>query len=531
MSTNLRKVFTAFGGNTKEIALLVSRLGYDGFAKMFFEIDQQRQAAMAQNEKNKGSEEVPVPNVSIRMGKKADELRKGEATRQAQTAQQQAQAGGAKHPEVAKLFQPWYEIEAEVNDYKAAGVADAELLAGYIARVNQFLETADTALAAIKDETLSSVRFKDSIRKVQELKQTATSRRDELGKMFEATSGKMTFAEQQMVPSARDLEDVKAKAEKLDLTPNQAWSVVGAGKKGADEKSTNRAKALERLVALNKRWGTRYAEDDLDTILRHLVNLPLATNYTFSRNPGANTGSNVEKTRLLKDLLMESDHFKNLWEIGASQASDNKVARGAVEEQMGYSSALKRQKGSRKDGVAVNIARPKDQDGLKPEERTFNPEDSRELPKYAGLVSDSQKDGVTERYGKSFVVWKDQVRERATHTPGDSWSNEAQGQGVKNFTSGKDPEVLFAHGDEDLLRLAAAEATGQDQGWLKKYREKGGAGNMAYFETQIHGDLTWEDVEKIVIDTTDGDAKSMAEDFKKFASQNGLKFKVEVKGG
>jgi hypothetical protein len=245
----------------------------------------------------------------------------------------------------------------------------------------------------------------------------------------------------------------------------------------------------------------------------------LATNYTFSSSPGANIGARVATgDETLASLLMKNRTFRQVWETGASQASTNLARRGAVEESMGYGHALTRTRGA-----------PLSQTGFEgPSGTVFAPERPEDLPKYAALVSKHQRYGVAPRYGPSVVYWKRDLRNRITHTPGDSWNLESQGS-LMSFASASHPEAVLRHMDPLLLRLAAAEATGKDAEFLKGVKAKGGVSTDAYVETQIHGELSWEDVDHIVIGAQETNAEGLVAEFRRFARAKGYTFTVTLR--
>ena len=72
---------------------------------------------------------------------------------------------------------------------------------------------------------------------------------------------------------------------------------------------------------------------------------------------------------------------------------------------------------------------------------------------------------------------------------------------VLGLTSNDHPEVLLANTHIELLRLACADATDgryEDAKWWADITTKG-SGVDSYFETQIHGPLTWSDVDRVVV--------------------------------
>jgi len=211
--------------------------------------------------------------------------------------------------------------------------------------------------------------------------------------------------------------------------------------------------------------------------------------------------------------------FMNVWETGVSQASANRGERGAVEEQMGYGAALKRTKGTAHDFLQKDV------------KGEFSPDKPGEMPRYAATIDPLQNRGVALRYGTSHVVWKDDVRERSTWTPGDSWSMGAEGPpSVKNFVSMNHPELIFIHAEEPLIHLFLAEATGKEPEFLKQQKKnlKDGDFGGAYIETQIHGNLSWSDVAEVVLDAGLPNVQDMVKQFTEFRNKKLFGFRIRT---
>ncbi|WP_375758439.1 OTU domain-containing protein [Corallococcus exercitus] len=506
----LRHMLVVFNGDTTLISMLLTRLGTTGaFTDAFKQQVEEREKV--RREQGEGN----LPSIAGRVERFATEARTKLALAQAQAAQK---AQNIQHPVVQNLMREWYARQAELEDLLRSGKPSVQALTGAIVTLNDFLQGAERVRATVEQEWFHWIKFRDSKAKIDELIRVAKQKHTDIAGELMTRSGPMPFPQQRMVPSAKDLEAVQARMnqDKALRTPSQAWALVAAERKGAFEKAFARVKALQRMADLNAKWGTDYDEEDFERILQHLVQLRLVTNYTFAKKPGDNLDQRKNKPvgTPLKDLLMSSTTFKQVWETGASQASTDLTKRGAVEEQMGYAFALKRTQGRFQD---YNDATSR-----------FAPTDGAQMPKYAALVSPTQKHGVAQRYGKSYVIWKDALHERMTHTPGDSWNQ--LDQGVKHFTSPNHPEMLFAHTDEPIIRLAAAEATGKDAAWLKKQRASGAEFGGPYIETQLHGDLTWKDVATIVVGDDEEDAEAMVEQFRAFAKKHGHDFLVRGKG-
>jgi hypothetical protein len=365
---------------------------------------------------------------------------------------------------------------------------------------------------------------------------------------------------QRMVASARDLMDVKALQELRPdvygkLTVNQVWVLVAAERKGELQHELDMRKSTDRLKELNETYGTTYTDEDLHTILKSLRERRVASNFYLTLPPGGNREENVGGDSLLDVLIADDEgRFRNVWETGVSQASNDLGRRGGAEERFGYAFALKRTKGTplALDGnefaTQQPTGRPVDEDDMSPtavELRRLQAQfptyvQPRELPKYGAAVGPSQAFGVSARYGSSVVYWKTDIDWRTTRSPGDSWSGEATQSGLA-FVSANYPESVFAYTQPDIARLAAAEATGfkHDKPLRDKVREDG-ANLWAYIEAQIHGDLSWHDVDEIVLNygtfgKKDGDvvvtremAVADSEKLTKFAKEKSYGFTVRV---
>jgi hypothetical protein len=528
---SLQDLYVTFVGNTQELAWMVK--AFKGYTKLIAALDRvnwslyrlQTTALATRRTANTVAAQAVVDGAAER-DLEAD-------TRAAACITETS----VSHSRAQALIKAWYKLDAEYKargydqddynpgsfDYLEFGTAarvgdiarmdtmkaqaqmllEEEPLVVFAGKVGEFLKEADATVAEIHDALR---RYKDSRREaeaVQAAAKVVSARLSELYGRAAPAPKPMSFREQEMVPSASDTLAVGDRFHTTDRlkTHTQAWALVGAEMKGGDELPLNRLLALERLKKLNVQWGTGYTDLDLDDICKHLVGGKIATNYFLDAAPGANLELGVDEgppKTPLKDLLMGSATFKNLWEIGKSQASADKGKRGGIEEQMGYSTALNRKSGLA-HSYAYSAGRGPDEDrpDVTPiDPSVFEPEDASEMPKYAAVISEAQRDGVAARYGNSFFIWKDSLRERVTHTPGDSW-NQLE-EGVRFLTSPKHPEVIFAHANEILVRLAAAEATGRDPSFLAKAKQDG-ISTEAYIETQVHGDLTWADVEQIVI--------------------------------
>jgi hypothetical protein len=127
------------------------------------------------------------------------------------------------------------------------------------------------------------------------------------------------------------------------------------------------------------------------------------------------------------------------------------------------------------------------------------------------------------------------IRGRATFTPGDGFDRGLAG--ARGVTGLDHLWPLFVHGEERLTRLAFAEATGfaydpemrvmAESGHLPGY-------DWRYYEAQIHGNISWSDIDRIIIYCKEGSDKELSEAaeaadrLERFASGNGYHFPVQV---
>ena len=273
-----------------------------------------------------------------------------------------------------------------------------------------------------------------------------------------------------------DLQILKDMAERPDaawprLRESQVAALVLAERRGRQAAAAARATARARLDAWQ--WTAQYAGMDLDQLLDrvhdHLrTGMQLTTNMTAGR---------------LDQLIADPDgRFHNSWEhrldstepgVPAGPYTDD---RALSEHKLGYA-------------ANVRIA-----DRVYP---AYDSREARDLPKYAALTSRSQPEGWTS-YGSNVLIWRPEVRARATFTPSDSLVGEEAP--AERVTGPDHLYPLLAYAKEDMVRLAFAEATGfaHDPG-IQASRRNRGFGFLDYAEAQIHGDLTWADVEHVIL--------------------------------
>ncbi|MEV7601201.1 TcdA/TcdB catalytic glycosyltransferase domain-containing protein [Kitasatospora sp. NPDC089797] len=371
----------------------------------------------------------------------------------------------------------------------------------------------------------------------------------------------LTEEERQLLDVLRGVEPGQQTARegagpRLDwnsLDPGQAAVLVMVERKAMLFAERDRTLLAEKFAAATGDWdwAQHYPRDagqiqDLLTVVeRHMRrNMGVATNFHLDKPLNANrqtladpsAGGDREPVRTLLDVLLAdaARRFRNAWETGASQAAVVPSRRGGVEELFGYAFALGRLFGTREYYQNTETDRS-----------AFDPTDGNRalLPKYGALVSNLQPYGVARRYGAFALHWSDAVRARVTHTPRDSWT--AGPAGALSVTSDRHPLPLLLWGDQDLVRLAFGEATDfrYDPEFGAQMRSEGMT-TQSYFETQIHGPLTWSDLDHVVIShepdsvtTPQGDdplpTRQQAEEFRDrlqaFGQEHGLTFRVELR--
>ncbi|MEU5852488.1 DUF3626 domain-containing protein, partial [Saccharopolyspora shandongensis] len=301
------------------------------------------------------------------------------------------------------------------------------------------------------------------------------------------------------------------------LTENQVWALVAAERKGLEQAAANFAAIKDRLG--HESWFEPYRQaypgEALDRLIHRVADhiaahWQLVTNYPF------------EKHGLLGSL-MESGTFRNRWETGVSGGSVSKSTRGGVEERFGYAAALGRTGGGYQDESPFG--------------GSFRVPDPSELPKYAALVSEYHGFGGSNRYGDTVVRWKEHVRPRVTYTPNDSFSGDEHG--ARALTGSRQPLSVLAYTDRRQLKLAFADLTGfvhAEEETLSMVGY-GVAPTGDYIEAQIHGNLTWDDVDEIVISHDDvgpdsslsyETASSIKDRLDEFQQRTGHDFRVRL---
>ncbi|MEU6709111.1 DUF3626 domain-containing protein [Streptomyces wuyuanensis] len=330
-------------------------------------------------------------------------------------------------------------------------------------------------------------------------------------------------------PHTRHLDSVEEIRQRLQLTPSQAWALVHAAHKsppiagdqtGTGNRDDLRAAVLERIPKGRPvpRGKAAYTLEDVDKAVEYVKKAPITINMQFDRPIAGRT---------LADVLCQAPGLKNQWETGTTGASSNLSQRAYVESWLGYASAL-----------------PEGQ-----------PQIPAELPVYGALnILDSPYGGAPDvRYGKSHLVLKESVRDRATLTPTDSFSGSSdtartvmetamsasrrgatteadrnsfedavQHVTARESVSALDPISILASQrlPMSLLKAIAAAATGKQPQTLALLKQVGDdPEHSSYIEAQIHGGVRWDDVAEIVIDRRERDAEQILQKFQDLACQ------------
>ncbi|KUN18369.1 hypothetical protein AQJ23_39765 [Streptomyces antibioticus] len=308
-----------------------------------------------------------------------------------------------------------------------------------------------------------------------------------------------------------------------ELAPAQLVAVVLAERRALRTLSADWDRLTDNLLRARGswRWARSYPLDEenlgpvVQRVHRHLLaDLSLTVNIDLGARVGDGT--------LLDAMTGDERLLRNVWEVvpGYSRYFER---RGAAEEAMGYPASVKR------TTHAAGIYPPRP--GLDAWDESFapTPADRADLPNYAALTSQHRPRGLG-LYGNAVFHLKHELLERATFTPGDSFSPGRQG--ARSITGSGNLLPLLNHGPERLVRLAFAEATGfRYDGEFRLLRDTGELERhlVGFFEVQLHGGVRWEDVERIVLVREGGTpAQQQKARLEQFARETGLGFTVET---
>lgn len=417
----------------------------------------------------------------------------------------------------------------------------AEQLAGYvrgeIESIRQELGRRDNAATQQMIAGPRVLRMVDSLRRsgdadqaVEELTREHAAILAELRSLTAGrppADGRARMLHEQADQIARDIvviRDMFARTDWRALTEAQVTALVLAELRGREVQERERQTAARRLLSEDWPWLAAYGLQpgpELDRILRNVHDhLTRTWQVTTNLRMGMSLGTGAS----LIDQLTAGPNarFQNFWETGTSGGQANLALRASREEHLGYAATLNRTTGPFQNPIPDAI---RDRFDVRPESR-------RQLPKYAALMSPNRPLGLPG-YGETTVHWKPQIRGRITVTPHDSLSRGVEGaQGV---TGAEHVFSLLAYGQQDVIRLALAETTGfAHDPALRQQLQRGAiaSGDTAtgYFEAQIHGDLSWADVNRIVLNEDDPHAQEHATRLTQFAQTHGFDFDVRIHG-
>jgi hypothetical protein len=254
------------------------------------------------------------------------------------------------------------------------------------------------------------------------------------------------------------------------LDEAQAAALVVVERRGRLAADRDYQAAQRRLQ--REPWAQPYSALDAGKLLRRV--------HEHLRR-GMRLTTNIPVQRIDSLLADPQGRFRNYWETGTTQAAIAPQARLKAEEDLGYAATLGRSRGL--GGPSV--------------------QDRPLLPKYAALMS-RLRPGALSMYGDVVLVWKQQVQARTTFTPRDSMDWPDVVEGARSVTGSDHLYPLLAYGEDDVVRLAFAEATGFAYDPELHHMLAAGATSPGYFEAQIHGDLAWSDLDTIVIRYPEG---------------------------
>ncbi|NUR42660.1 MAG: hypothetical protein HOV73_21500, partial [Streptomyces sp.] len=308
-----------------------------------------------------------------------------------------------------------------------------------------------------------------------------------------------------------------------ELAPAQLVAVVLAERRALRTLSADWDRLTDNLLSARGswRWARSYPfdEENLGPVVRQVHRHLLAD---LSLTVNIDLGARVGDGTLLDAMTGDERLLRNVWEVlpGYSRYFER---RGAAEEAMGYPASVKR------TTHAAGIYPPRP--GLDAWDESFapTPADRADLPNYAALTSQHRPRGLG-LYGNAVFHLKRELLERATFTPGDSFSPGRQG--ARSITGSNNLLPLLNHGPDRLVRLAFAEATGfrydeefrllRDTGELERHL-------VGFFEVQVHGGVRWEDVERVVLVREGGTpAHQQQARLEQFAQEAGHGFTVEI---
>ncbi|MEU6292566.1 hypothetical protein [Streptomyces sp. NPDC046988] len=361
-----------------------------------------------------------------------------------------------------------------------------------------------------------------------------------------ALEAALKHQEQTLAQSAYLFRFLERRAPLRALGAQQLAAVVMAEREGLSRIAEDERRLAEDAWQESfGSWATQYPESparkrEIIKAAHHMLRERMQPMLNLPLNATLPDGSSI-----LDSILGRSDSdnrvLRNLWETAYFQEDpdgtfedgafrpqtfrDQLHARGAVEEFLGYAAALRRTADS---GGIYATGRP----GWR-----FAPQDVSHLPVYASLTSLYRPHGLPA-YGTTVIYLKREVLQRATFTPRDSYRVYTDREtGVVTGQGNMLP--LLIHGEEEVVRLALAEATDfMYDRQLREFRDQrileAKLMENAYIETQINGSVTWADLDRIVLIDDGGfdggkeTAHQLMRRLDRFARERGYSFTVEV---
>ncbi|MFF4902846.1 hypothetical protein ACFY3I_41530, partial [Streptomyces sp. NPDC001068] len=318
----------------------------------------------------------------------------------------------------------------------------------------------------------------------------------------------------------RLFETLVSRPEIHKLLPSQRAAVVMAERRGLRtvEADLDRLAGNMRGTTGEWAWARSYPQD------RSGLRALLTKAHDVLRNDMSLTvnvdlGWRLPDGRTVLDSMTEGPRLlRNAWEVLPDSAPQD---RGSAEEALGYPATVKR---TRKAGGTYYRPDARHTGAFAP-----TPSDRAQLPKYASLTSKYLPTGALA-YGSTVFHLKHALMQRATFTPRDSI--ELANGGANSVTGSTNLLPLLNEGLPDLVRLVFAEATDfRHDARLRALRDEGGLRSAVagYFEAQLHGDVHWEDVDRIVLVPRPGEpVQSRKLRLEEFARAGGHTFTIEV---
>jgi len=245
-----------------------------------------------------------------------------------------------------------------------------------------------------------------------------------------------------------------------------------------EKEALERLKALKHLEKLNSAYGTRYEDEDLDPIFKYLKKgkgkkLNVKNYYSKDVSGKKGNASLLKQGISLKELLTKSRRIKSDWEKRAP---------------------------------------------LPPEP----PKSGSKGSTSSESVDTAPKSRPQTDYASCAIYWKSVDDKIADASPKKVW--KIQEDRFKKFNKIKTPEEKIITGEPFIVRIAASEATGEDESFLKKLKETP-VKLSDEVEAHLYNALEWADVEKVVIGKDN--PEEVAKEFDVFKRQMGLIFPVD----